>query len=219
MRWAHLATPAGALTLLRLLMAGTLPYALGTPWLLPLYLFALWTDVADGYVARRWNHATRAGAAFDAWVDKSLHVNLGWALALADQVPDWFMLCWFSRELIQLPMHFFLMHRFRTEEAPPPRTSAWGRATALTLALAFCLVLGGWPASRATLWLTVLTGALGAVASLHYAWIFAVEELTARAARRAGSSASTAAPDGLDPHRGGAIEGYQCGVVEVRLAT
>lgn len=200
-------------------MAGTLPYAIGTPELLPLYLFAIWTDVADGYVARRWNHATRAGAAFDAWVDKALHVNLGWAMAVADIVPDWFMLCWFSRELIQLPMHFFLMHRFRTEEAPPPRTSAWGRATAMTLALAFCVVLGGWPASSAALWLTGLTGALGVVASLHYAWIFLVEELAARAARRAASLPSSGASGAPDPHQSCTIEGPQSPVVEVRPAT
>lgn len=172
MKWSHLVTPAGALTTLRLVMAGTLPYALGTGWLLPLYLFAVWTDVADGYVARRFGHSTRAGAAYDAWVDKSLHVNLGWAIALADIVPDWFMLCWFSRELIQLPMHFFLMHRFRTEQAPPPRTSGWGRATAITLWAAFCVVLGGWPTSSAALVLTVATGVLGTIASLDYAVFF-----------------------------------------------
>ncbi len=172
MKWSHLYTPAGAFTTLRLLMAGTLPYALGTPWLLPLYLFAVWTDVADGYVARRWGHATRAGAAYDAWVDKALHVNLGWALALADIVPDWFMLCWFSRELIQLPMHFFLMHRFRTEQVPPPRTSAWGRATAITLFLGFFVVLGGWPDSVLALLLTVATGVLGTIASVDYGLFF-----------------------------------------------
>lgn len=153
-------------------MAATLPYALGSPWLLPLYLFAVWTDVADGYVARRWGHATRAGAAYDAWVDKALHVNLGWAIALADIVPDWFMLCWFSRELIQLPMHFFLMHRFRTEQAPAPRTSAWGRATAITLWAAFVVVLGGWPGSALALALTVATGVLGTIASVDYGLFF-----------------------------------------------
>ncbi len=172
MRWSDLVTPAGALTTLRLIFAGILPYFLGTGWLLPLYLFALWTDVADGYVARRAGHATRAGAAYDAWVDKSLHVNLGWALALADLVPDWFMLCWFSRELIQLPMHFVLMHRFRTANAPAPQTSLLGRATAMTLALAFFLALAGWPASGLTLGLTLATGVLGTLASVQYAAIF-----------------------------------------------
>lgn len=172
MRVHDLWTPAGALTTVRLVFAGTLPFALSTPFVLPLYLFAVWTDVADGVVARRFGHATRAGAAYDAWVDKALHVNLGWAIALSDRVPDWYMLCWFSRELIQLPMHFFLMHRFRTANAPPPRTSAWGRATALSLALAFVGVLGGWPQSAGVLVLTLLTGVLGTIASVDYGLLF-----------------------------------------------
>ncbi len=177
MRWSQLATPAGALTTLRLIMAGTLPYALHTSGILPLYLLAVWTDVADGYVARRWGHTTRAGAAYDAWVDKALHVNLGWAIAVSDVVPDWFMLCWFSRELIQLPMHFVLMHRFRVANAPEPKTSNWGRATAITLWLAFVVILGGWPGSTLALGLTLLTAALGAVASLDYARIFFADDL------------------------------------------
>jgi len=172
MRLRDLWTPAGALTTVRLVFAGTLPYALGSSTILPLYLFAVWTDVADGAVARRFGHSTRAGAAYDAWVDKALHVNLGWAIALADTVPDWYMLCWFSRELIQLPMHFFLMHRFRTANAPPPRTSAWGRATALTLFLAFIVVLGGWPGSPVVLVLTLCTGVLGTIASVDYGRLF-----------------------------------------------
>lgn len=207
MKWSHLATPAGALTTLRLVMAGALPYAIGSAALLPLYLFAVWTDVADGYVARRFGHATRAGAAFDAWVDKSLHVNLGWAIALSDIVPDWFMLCWFSRELVQLPMHFVLMHRFRTGEAPPPRTSAWGRATAITLALAFFVVLGGWPASGLARWLTLATGVLGVVTSAEYAKIFLTGELAAR--RTAAAAFNRSALD--RPGR--------CAVVDARPST
>lgn len=172
MRVSDLWTPAGALTTIRLLMAATLPYFLYTRWILALYVFAVATDIADGAVARRFGHATRAGAAYDAWVDKSLHVNLGWAIAVSDQVPDWYMLCWFAREIIQLPMHFFLMHRFRVANAPPPRTSGWGRATAVVLALAFVGVLAGWPGSAFVRALTLATGALGTIAAVDYGLLF-----------------------------------------------
>lgn len=172
MRVSDLWTPAGALTTVRLVMAATLPYFLHTAWVLPLYLLAVGTDVADGAVARRFGHATRAGAAYDAWVDKSLHVNLGWALAVADRVPDWYMLCWFAREIIQLPMHFFLMHRFRVAAAPPPRTSGWGRATAVVLALAFVGALAGAEGSAVVCALTVASGVLGTIAAVDYGLLF-----------------------------------------------
>jgi len=119
-------------------------------------------------VARRMGCATRSGAAFDAWVDKTLHVNLAWALAVADRIPDWYVAAWCARELIQGPSVVFLMHRFRTATAPPPRTSLLGRATAVTLSASVLAVLLGYDA----LYLTIVTGVLGTLAGLHYMTIY-----------------------------------------------
>ncbi len=166
----HLWNLAGALTLLRLLIAAAMPFVLRAGWGLPVYLFALLTDVADGWVARRTGTASAAGAAFDGWVDKTLHVNLAWSLAVADRMPDAWMLAWFSRELIQVVMHPVLMHRFRTGEGPPPRTSMLGRITAIALAIAVVLVMLGHDATIPT----VVTGVAGTAAGLHYGWIHLV---------------------------------------------
>src|SRR5262245_51591078 len=84
--------PAGALTLSRLAIAAGMPFLLPTPWALPAYLLAIATDVVDGMVARRMGTASASGAALDGWIDKILHVNLGWSLAVADRIPDWWML-------------------------------------------------------------------------------------------------------------------------------
>jgi CDP-diacylglycerol--glycerol-3-phosphate 3-phosphatidyltransferase len=142
-----------------------MPLWLGGPWLLPLYVLAVLTDVVDGAVARRTGTATRAGAAFDAWVDKILHVNLGWALAVADLIPDVWLLAWFARELIQAPLVFVLIHRFRTAKAPPPETSLLGRATAVSLFLAVVVTLAGADATLPT----AATGVLGLSAGIQYA--------------------------------------------------
>lgn len=163
----HLWNLAGALTLLRLLIAAAMPFVVPTPYVLGVYGFALLTDVVDGWVARRTGTASAAGAAFDGWVDKTLHVNLAWSLAVADKMPDVWMLAWFSREIIQVVMHPVLMHRFRTGKGPAPRTSLLGRATAVLLAVCVVLVILGIDATIPT----ILTGIAGAAAGLHYGWI------------------------------------------------
>lgn len=163
----HLWNLAGALTFLRLLLAAAMPFCLDAGWALPVYLFALLTDVVDGWVARRTGTASAAGAAFDGWVDKTLHVNLAWSMAVADLMPDEWMLAWFARELLQVVMHPVLMHRFRTGRGPAPKTSLLGRVTAVTLAVSIVLVLLGFDATVPT----VLTGLAGTAAGLHYAWI------------------------------------------------
>jgi phosphatidylglycerophosphate synthase len=167
MRLRDLLTLASAISTLRLGVAVAMPFLVEGPWALPAYLFAIGTDVVDGIVARRTGTASDAGAAFDAWLDKILHVNLGWALAVRDVVPDWFMLCWFTRELLQIAMFPFLMYRFRVGTGPRPKTSVWGRATAIVLAVAMVCVLAGLDGTVPTL----LTGALGLVAGIDYARI------------------------------------------------
>ena len=168
MRFGQLANAAGLLTLARLPIAVAVPFLLDTPYLLPAYVLAIVTDVADGVVARRTGTQSPAGAALDAWMDKILHVNLAWTLAVADRIPDVWMLAWFARELLQIAMFGQLLHRFRTGKAPPPATTLLGRLTAITLfAAVVCVLLG----HDATL-LTVAVGALGVSASAQYAWIY-----------------------------------------------
>ena len=117
----------------------------------------------DGPIARRTGRVTRAGATLDAWADKALHVNLAWHLTLLGLIPAWWMLAWFSRELVQLPMIPVLIHRWRTLQGEP-RTSRWGIATAVALAFAVCAVLVGRPSVS----LTVLVGVLGLLAGADY---------------------------------------------------
>ncbi|MDP2317419.1 MAG: CDP-alcohol phosphatidyltransferase family protein [Pseudomonadota bacterium] len=170
---------AGAVTFSRLLIAAAMPFVVPTPWGLWVYLFALLTDVVDGAIARRTGTASSAGAAFDGWVDKTLHVNLAWSLAVADRIPDWWMLAWFSRELIQVAMHPVLMHGFRTGQGPAPRTSVLGRLTAVLLALCVVLSFVGLDA-----WLpTVLTGVIGAATGLDYARVHLLAYLRRDSAR------------------------------------
>lgn len=165
MRLSDLYTVPSAITFGRLALAVGMPFWVGGPWILPAYLLAIATDILDGVVARRLGRSTRAGAAFDGWVDKILHVNLGWALAVADQIPDWYVAAWCAREIIQAPLVFVLIHRFRTAKSSPNATSVIGRATAVSLFVAVVLAL----LHRDALLPTVLAGVLGSASGLHYA--------------------------------------------------
>ncbi len=167
MRVRELFNAAGALTGSRLLLTAAMPWLLHHDLGLAAYLVAIGTDMADGAVARRTGTASASGAAWDAWVDKALHVNLAWTLAVDDVIPDPWLLAWFGREILQCAMIPLVIHRFRLERGPPPQTSILGRATAILLAVAVIVVLLGWDASV----LTALTGIAGVGAGLHYGWI------------------------------------------------
>lgn len=164
MRLRDLYNLAGLLTGLRLLLAAAAPFYATHPVGPWVYAFALFTDVIDGPVARRLGQASAAGAAWDGWVDKTLHVNLAWSLVVADRMPAWWMLCWFSRELVQGPLVPVLVSRFRRGLGPRPQTTLWGRATSIALAGAVFGVFfergGALP--------TWIAGALGAVAAVDY---------------------------------------------------
>lgn len=165
MRLADLCTAASLVTAARLGVAAAAPFWAPWPGAWAVYLLAVGSDVLDGAIARRAGTASRAGAAFDAWVDKILHVNLGWSLAVADRIPDAWMLAWCARELIQGPLVPVLIHRFRVGNTAPNTTSRLGRATAILLAVSVLTVLLGGDATVTT-W---LTGLAGAGAGLGYA--------------------------------------------------
>jgi len=54
-----------------------------------IYGLAALTDVADGWVARRWNQVTRLGTVLDPQVDIMFNLGMLLALALAHVVPAW----------------------------------------------------------------------------------------------------------------------------------
>lgn len=161
MRWSHLKTLATALTLSRLGIA-TVVSVLPFRYLLPLYLIALLTDVLDGWVARRTHTCSEAGAVLDGWVDKILHVNLAWTLAVQDRIPDIWMILWFTREILQAPMVPVLTRRFRLAEGRTPQTNPAGRLTAILLAFAMTWSLLGRDATVLS-WMIALSGLISAL--------------------------------------------------------
>ena len=167
MQARDLLTWASALSWTRLAIAAVLHWLEPTPWLLPAYLIAVGTDVADGWVARRTGTCSDAGAVLDAWCDKTLHVNMALVMVVAGRMPGAWMAALFARELIQAPLILPLAHRFRTGGGPRPRTSTTGRLASVAVTIALALTAAGWPAIP----VVGVAGALSFAAGVHYAWI------------------------------------------------
>ncbi len=80
------------LTLLRVVLVPGLALFLVEGHLLAaliVYGLASLTDVADGWIARRWNQVTRLGTVLDPQVDIVFNIGLLFALARAHVLPEW----------------------------------------------------------------------------------------------------------------------------------
>ena len=67
--------PANLLSFLRLLMAFIIPYFILNGYTIIsaiLFIIALLTDLADGYLARKYDWITKLGIHLDRWADKFL---------------------------------------------------------------------------------------------------------------------------------------------------
>ena len=142
LNWRDLWNPAGLLTLSRLPMCIAFPFlAADIRVFLAVYVLALATDILDGWVARRLGHSSHTGSVVDGWLDKMLHINATWTMVNHEWMPGWWMLLWFSREIIQAFMVIWLVPRFYRGQVRAHHASFAGKLTGWTLGTAFIAVL------------------------------------------------------------------------------
>jgi phosphatidylglycerophosphate synthase len=151
----------------RLIIAVIFPLLLHNPRLaLGAYIAALLSDVLDGALARHTGTVSHTGALLDGWVDKILHINGAWAMALHGLMPGWWMWLWFTREIVQWLMFPVLLHDVRNGRVRTYTTSLAGRITAVLLAAAFILTLLGLP--TAALWVSFAVAPAGFLTATGY---------------------------------------------------
>ncbi len=134
-----------------------------------LVLFAAgFTDVIDGFLARRFGQPTRLGAYFDPIADKILLVAIYIALGIARAIPLWMVALVFGRDLLILGMAGYGLMFTSVRKFPP---SVWGKLSTFFQIAAALVVMGdrdGIPAPvRLALGLMV---AATAWSGIHYSW-------------------------------------------------
>lgn len=158
---------AGVLTLSRLPLTLLYPYIAHDPSLaLGVYVLALLTDALDGVVARWTGTTSEMGAFADGWLDKIFHVQAAWSLALVGVIPGWWMLLWFSREVVLLTTVPWYIHRYVSGERPPVHSGSIGKWTSIAVGVAFLSSLLGAPS--VALASGVCAGVLGVLAGMGY---------------------------------------------------
>ncbi len=163
---------AGLMSASRLPMAFAFPFVAHDLHLaLGLYLLVGLTDFLDGRIARATGTVSLSGATLDGWMDKIFHVNAAWSLVLYQDVPAWWMLCWFAREILQGISIPFLLRPWLEGLSRPRESTVAGKALTWLVAIAFFGILLDlpWVAAIAT----PASGILGVgatVAYLHREW-------------------------------------------------
>lgn len=171
MRWRCL---PNLLTALRLLLAPWILYGLwieayaqAAGWL----LIALFSDLLDGYLARRFRWQSELGGLLDPIADKLLMTCCFVGLALSDHVPTWLLLCVVLRDLVIVGGAVSYRALIGPFAAEPRWLGKFSTLVQSIFLLATVLALGWrWPLSP-WLDLAVWTVALVAVVSgVDYVW-------------------------------------------------
>ena len=73
-----------------------------------IFLLASITDVADGYIARKYNMSTKVGQLLDPLADKLMQLTVIVCLALAGRLPVWFVIILAAKEVLLIAGGTFL---------------------------------------------------------------------------------------------------------------
>lgn len=133
-----------------------------------LLFLAGFTDVIDGFLARRLRASTATGAYFDPIADKILLSVIYVSLGLAHAMPWWMVAIVFGRDLLILAMAGYGLLFTKYRKFPP---SMWGKISTFFQIAAALVVMGahaGIPAP-VTLALSLMV-LLTIVSGVHYMW-------------------------------------------------
>jgi cardiolipin synthase len=158
------------LTLLRLLLAAPVVYAIATGQAavaLVLFIAAGFTDLLDGAAARRFGTVTAWGAYFDPIADKVLLSSVFIAMTWAGILPAWYLWLVLGRDVMIVAGVVTIMAFTKERKFPPSRLGKFSTFFQLGCAVMW-MVRNAWPVAAlhvladVSLWLsTAFTAASG----------------------------------------------------------
>ena len=144
--------------------------------IIPLFILIGVSDVADGFLARRFDASSRLGAYLDPIADKILLSGTFLVLALTGAIENWLAVVVLGRDVLILAAAGVLYLAAGRRNFPP---SPWGKFSTFVQVVFLCFQIGYLagiavaPAVAALKWLTV---ALVAVSLVDYARRIALAE-------------------------------------------
>jgi cardiolipin synthase len=133
-----------------------------------LFFLAGISDVIDGFLARRLQASTPAGAYFDPIADKILLSVIYVSLGLAGAIPWWMVAVVFGRDVLILAMAAYGL-LFTTLRKFPP--SVWGKISTFFQIAAALVVMGARAGIAAPVTFALCLMVVGTIVSgLHYMW-------------------------------------------------
>jgi cardiolipin synthase (CMP-forming) len=137
--------------------------------LIPWFIAIAVTDSLDGYLARRWNASSPAGAYLDPLADKLLLSGSFLVLALTGGIDWWIAAVVLGRDALILLGAGILYMRKASREFPP---SMWGKLSSFAQILFLCFrigVLDGIHVAPAAVALQWTVAVFAAASAAHYA--------------------------------------------------
>ena len=172
----------GLLSLARVPLALVFALVIGTPWVaLAVLLLAGFTDVVDGWYARKFDQATPTGAVVDPITDKLFVGVVVLTLVVRGHLTPIDIVLLSTREIGEVPLVLWLAlsHARRRARAEQPLANLPGKTATLLQFVTIGLAMFG---SRYVEGLLVATAIAGAVAAIAY-WVREISKV--RAAARA----------------------------------
>lgn len=138
------------------------------PWAALIYALAFATDIADGYIARKFNMITKLGRILDPLADKLMTFTVIICVALDGAIPMWAIAVFFCKEAL-MGLGGLLMYR-RVRDVTP--ANWWGKtSTGVFFVVLAALVLFPIPRPWSTAMISFAL-ALTIAALVRYAWDF-----------------------------------------------
>lgn len=198
--YRDLVSPPGLLSLVRVPLAAAFPFAVNEPFAgLSILAAAALSDVLDGWYARTFERATRAGAVLDPVMDKLFVATVTLTLVVDGKLSLGAALLLGVRDIAELPLVIWLALRpeARADSPTPVKSNLFGK---IVTVVQFATVAAAVLASPHTGMLSMVTGILGVFAASSY-WTRALRHIRsgragppaasggARLARQAGKRA------------------------------
>jgi cardiolipin synthase len=151
---------------------------------LPLFLAAALTDLADGYIARRFRLTSRLGALLDPVADKLSMLVATLMLAWQSLIPLWLAIAIIGRDVVIVAGALAYRRLVGKVDIAPTLASKLNTVVEFAMLIAAMAAAAGWlQAPQALETLFVLTLATVLASGAQYVWIWGRKAIAARRAR------------------------------------